>query len=183
MNMFPNKASIRSVIEYLTLLAIKKEKQVFPKDLMKILEIEFRDAWMPKAGTLHPLLKRLEEKELLRAVEERRVGSKVPYELTKKGQLALDETFEYFKRTTDFHDLILVYGAEQFENMRILDLIIEKMERTLLLIKNRQIEGFDPAVMERLLKLRGVIQAQLDAVEEKIKQCEEEDGFIEVKIK
>jgi len=183
MIMFPAQASIRSVIEYLILLAIKKEERILSKDLIKILEIEFRDAWIHKAGTVHPILKRLEEKGLLRTIEEEKIGTKAPYEITKDGLEALEDTFEYFEKTTDFHDLILSYGAEQFEGLDVLDLVIKKMERNYLLIKNRKFETHDEMILERLLKLRGMIEAHLNIVNEKIRQSEEEDGFVEVKIR
>lgn len=179
--MFPSNSNIKSVIEYLILLAIKKEERVLRPDLLKILRVEFRDAWIPKAGTVHPILERLENRGLIHKVE---VGEETPkrYEITENGKQVLNDTFEYFEKITAFNDKILIYGAEQFDHLTLLDLLIKRLENIQLLINNREFTGANDPVKERLSRIKGLIVAQLEVVEEKIKQSDEQEGFVEVKI-
>lgn len=74
-------------LEFLVLLALRK-KPLHGYGIMKKLTTKMPGAWKAKSGSLYPLLKRMEKKNL---IESKKKKTKTLYRLTPEGKEAVDE--------------------------------------------------------------------------------------------
>ena len=181
--MFPSSSKIKSLIEYLILLAVGKENSVRRPDLIKILREEFAGEWMPKAGTIHPILERLEVGGVVQQADEGKKGAKHPYIITQKGKKTLINDFQYFEKVTEFNDHILKYGATQFEPTQIIEYIEHRTEEYHQILKDLDIKNTDNVVKERLQVLSDLFLSGVEMIQEKIKRIEEGETFVQIDIR
>jgi DNA-binding PadR family transcriptional regulator len=86
-------------------------------ELLKEIEEKTEGLWVPSKGTLYPILKQLEEEELIK-VGETGKRSKTVFELTKKGEETLLTIKERKKESSEkllqFKNLLIdIFGEEE----------------------------------------------------------------------
>ncbi len=136
----------RGIIVLYTLHSLKnKPKSGY--EILKEIEEKTKGKWIPSKGTLYPLLKRLEQEDLIKisSVHER---SKTVFELTDKGKRTLSRIRKHGEESRKkfilFKDLFIdVFGKEpEIEDfiLKIRDVTYKKFhrnkEKTLAVLKN-----------------------------------------------
>jgi DNA-binding PadR family transcriptional regulator len=115
-------------------------------ELLKEIKVKTEGVWVPSKGTLYPILKQLEEEELIR-VSEIAKRSKHIFELTLNGEATLRTLKEHKKESREKHLqfrnlLIDIFGEEKVTMRELLfeiravidDLSLEKKDEAVTIL-------------------------------------------------
>ena len=133
-----------SPIEFMILSSLANgEKHGY--QIIKELHEKFSNIWVPKSGTIYPILVRLTQRGLISAVDTRE-GRKI-YKITEKGITALKMAAEIFSRETIFAHRMTHY-----------------VERNL-----KRLWGpsyFSPRILQRISELQENLEQQIELARE-----------------
>jgi DNA-binding PadR family transcriptional regulator len=184
MLLFPEKESkISSLVEYLILLALKKEGKQRGVDIINKISAQFQN-WTPQSGTIYPVLNRLVKKGFVSQPE------KKIYQITETGEAILKEYLRTFIDTIIFIDTIFNYGRFFMDNGTILQSEAALLQNHMPYVKTL-IEDL-PMARQRtnssetyllLTKMRDLLHDTLQSIDMQIDAIKEEDKVVRVKIK
>ncbi|MHA1380047.1 MAG: PadR family transcriptional regulator [Candidatus Helarchaeota archaeon] len=181
--MYPSGYALKSPIELLILLTIKKEGEIHGFELIKKLN-KF-EHWEPKAGTVYPILERLKKKGYLKKVEniEKNTRIKALYSLTEKGLEVLRNNIDIIEGSMNFFEKIFEIGNDLFDNdIRIIEFIQNRFETYFKVIQIKKFD-IDPDSILKLSQLSEYLTEQIEKIDKKISRLKEEGQFVKVDIK
>ena len=184
MLLFPEKESkISSLVEYLILLALKKEGKQRGVDIINKISAQFQN-WTPQSGTIYPVLNRLVKKGFVSQPE------KKIYQITETGEAILKEYLQTFIDTIIFVDTIFNYGRGFMDGG-----IVLRSEEALLQNHIPHLKTLiDDLPMARqranssdtytlLGKIHDLLHDTLQAIDVQIDAIKDEEKIVRVKIK
>ncbi|NVM00982.1 MAG: helix-turn-helix transcriptional regulator [Candidatus Helarchaeota archaeon] len=180
--MFPSGYNLKSPIELLILLTIKKEKEIHGFDLIKKLN-QFK-YWEPKAGTIYPILERLSNKGILEKMEvsEGKVRKKSLYSLTKEGEEILENNNEVFEISFDFFEKVFEIGNEIIlDDLKFIEFLNNRIKKYLGFIQKKKFEP-SPESISELDKLTALLNSEIKNIDKKISDLKKEGKFVKIKI-
>jgi len=180
--MFPSGRKLKSPIELLILLTIKKEKEIHGFDLIK--KLDYFNYWEPKAGTIYPILERLSNKGFLEKLDasEETSRKKAVYRITEKGESILENRKEIFEISFDFFEKIFEIGNEIIlDDSKFIQFLNERIKKYLNLIQEKKFDP-SPEIISKLDKLNEFLNSEIERIDEKISGLKEEGKFVKIKI-
>jgi DNA-binding PadR family transcriptional regulator len=97
-----NKEMKRGLLSMFILWTLKKKGgKMYGYEIMQLLQSKTHGRWMPKAGTIYPILRRLEKRGLMESTwTAREAGgpSRRYYKITKEGEKAATAAFSEWRK-------------------------------------------------------------------------------------
>ena len=180
--MYPKEYELKSPIELLILLTIKKENETYGSELIKKLD-QFKE-WTPTAGTVYPILERLTKRKFLEKIKtpEGDARKKTFYRLTKNGQRLLNNNIEILEISMNFFEKLFEIGNETiYDNIQFLNFIQNRFEKYLNLLQNKKFEASTELIF-KLNQFYDFLKGELKKIEKKISNLKEEGRIVKVDI-
>ncbi len=180
--MFPSGYNLKSPIELLILLTIKKEKEIHGFDLIK--KMDAFKYWEPKAGTIYPILERLSNKGILEKIEasEGTTRKKAFYRLAEEGEAILENNKEIFDISFDFFEKLFEIGNEFIlDDLKFIKFLSKRINRYLTLIQEKKFEP-SPENITELDNIIDLLNSKIEKIDKKISDLKKEGKFVKIKI-
>ena len=181
--MYPSNYDLKSPIELLIMLTIQNEKEIHGFELIKKLD-RFKN-WTPQAGTIYPILERLNGRGFLEKIEttEGSARKKALYRLNKKGLEVLNGTLEIIEDRMDFYETIFDIAENILvDDSKIIDFIQKRFKTYFELIGKRSFEN-SPENILKLSQFYDFFNENLKILENKLGKLKEEGNFVKIDIK
>lgn len=181
--LFPSNLELKSPIELLIMLTIRKEKEIHGFELIKKLD-QF-EYWKPQAGTIYPILERLTKRKFLKQIKtsEEETRKKVLYSLTNEGEKLLENSVEILEMIMNFFEKFFEIENEIIhDDSKFIDFIQNRIKKYLDLFQQKEFQS-SPEVLLKIDQLYDFLNTEFIEMSKKISELKEEGKFVKIDIK
>ena len=166
----------RGFLKYYVLRLLSR-KPMHGYEIMNEIEKKSNGVWRPSAGSIYPILMRLEDRKLIKAISHKsKVERKRPYQITEKGKDYLKECMDRVGRISKRIDFLatfwrdLLYPRERFKTaLQNLETNLSHLKESINHVSSKVLERNWP-VIENMKEVMEGISNEIDDKTEKKKR-------------